>query len=103
MFNVTYFDIYRPTTVSGNQKTYQDTGLNCFGRLDPVDQEFATLAGVAFGKSFKLFVEDTEIGLSEADRLIDEDGVEYEVRGVQEYKHSPVHTEVVLEKTINQS
>lgn len=101
MFNKTTFQIFRLTSTTGNKKNYQNIGLKISGNLEPVDIEFATLAGSAFGKTFKLFSKNIASSVAETDRLkVGTD--EYEVRGVQKYKHPPRHLELVLEKVIKQ-
>lgn len=101
MFNTQEFQIYRLETTSGNKKSYSDSGELIFGNLEPVDAEFAAIAGSTYGKSFKLFSTNMETTLTEADRLIC--GAEsFEVKGVQKFNHPPRHVEAVVEKMIKQ-
>lgn len=101
MFNAATFKIYRLTATEGSKKSYQDTGATIRGRLEPQDIEFAQISGSGFGKTFKLFSNNISVQVNEADRLVSGND-EYDVKGVQQYNHPPVHLELILEKIIKQ-
>lgn len=100
MFNQKMFEIHRPTVTSGNKKEMTDTGRKVVVKLEPIDIEFAQLAGLAFGKSYKGFIMAHKTDIAEKDRLVS-GTKKYEVKGVQVYEHPPKHIEVMLEEVIN--
>jgi hypothetical protein len=101
MFNIHTFEVHRLSTTAGEKKAYADTTRRITGRLSAQDIEFGAIAGSGYGKTYQLFVNGTGIDLIEGDRLV-EGAVKYDVKGVQEYPHAPIHTEVILERVIKQ-
>lgn len=101
MFNVQTFQIYRLTTTTGAKESQTDTGRTVSGRLEPLDTEIGALAGSAFSKSYRLFINQLGVDLKEGDQLKNGEDV-YDVRGVQSFNHPPRHMEASLEKAIKQ-
>ncbi len=101
MFNQVTFEIWRLTVVSGEKRSFQNTGEKLSGVLDPVDAEFAALSGSSFGKSFKIFSQDNNSTVRENDRLVLGSDT-YEVRGYQKFDQIPKHIELIVEKVIKQ-
>jgi hypothetical protein len=101
MFNRHTLAIHRLTPTVGAHDEYTATGETVTGRLDPIDAEFAAIGGGSFSKSYRLFAKGTGMDVTDNDRLVDEeDGEEYEVRGVQTFNHPPRHMEIVLERVL---
>lgn len=98
------FEIYRLTTTAGEKRTYQATGEKLSGTLEPMDAEFGALAGMAFGKSFRIFADKLSSTVRETDRLRSARGEYYDVKGVIRYEeHIPKHLEIMAEKAIDQT
>jgi hypothetical protein len=102
VFNQQTFYIHRLTATTGNQEDYQDKGDLITGSLDPIDTELGAVAEGAFARSYRLLSKDTFTSLKDSDRLINDEGEIFEVKGVQKFNHPPRHIEAVLEKTIDQ-
>ena len=101
MFKKTAFEVWRLLPTSGSKRSYQNTGEKLLGTLEPVDSEFAALAGTSFAKSFKIFSQQTSSSVRENDRLVN--GFDtYEVKGYQKFDHIPNHIELMVERAVKQ-
>lgn len=98
------FTIYRLTTTAGSKREYTATAEKLFGILEPMDAEFGALAGMAFGKSFRIFTQKMVTTVKEGDRLRSAKGIDYDVKGVIRYEdHFPKHVEIMVETAIKQT
>lgn len=100
MFNETTFSIWRLSAVSGNKKSFQDTGNTLSGLAGPVDTEVVMLTEGSFSKSYKITSDNFDADVKDGD-MLKGGGAEYMVKGVQKFDFMLKHLEIVAEKTSN--
>lgn len=93
MYRRDSFTIARLVT-TGSKKEYTAQGTSIVGQLDPVGNEFASIADGAFGKVYTLTSPQLEVDVRIGDRLT-KASKNYEVKGLQKFDSARVPTVVL--------
>lgn len=91
--------IWRLANTTGIKYGYSEVGGEELCNIQPLNDVTAVTLGFSMENTYKIYFPDEEIDVLVSDKLIDEESVEYTVKGVKRYKlaNGVGHTEVTAE------